>query len=151
VIIYVDADACPVKDEVYRVAVRHRVRVVLVSNQWMSPPPGLDVQTIVVERQLDAADHWIAEHATRGDIVVTADIPLAARVLASGAGALGPDGREFTEDGIGDALASRQLKSDLRGAGVPLRGPRPMSDRDRSRFSSELERLAQRLTREATQ
>jgi uncharacterized protein len=148
VILYVDADACPVKDEVYRVATRHRLRVVLVANQWLNPPPGIDVQTVVVERQLDAADHWIAEHVAAGDVVITADIPLAARALAVGAAALGPDGRELTDDGIGDALASRQLKSDLRGAGVPLRGPRPMSDRDRSRFSTELERIVQRGLRD---
>ena len=146
-ILYVDADACPVKDEVYRVAVRHGLRVVLVSNQWLQPPRGVDVQTVVVERQLDAADHWIAERAGQGDVVVTADIPLAARALERGACAVGPDGREFTEDAIGDALASRDLKADLRGSGVVLRGPRPMSDRDRSRFAGELERVVQRVLR----
>jgi uncharacterized protein len=146
-ILYVDADACPVKDEVYRVAARHGLRVVLVANQWLQPPRGVDVQTVVVERQFDAADHWIAERAGQGDVVVTADIPLAARALERGACALGPDGREFTDAAIGDALAARQLKADLRGAGMDLRGPRPMSDRDRSRFASELERVVQRLLR----
>jgi uncharacterized protein YaiI (UPF0178 family) len=138
-----------VKDEVYRVAARHGLRVVLVSNQWLQPPRGVDVQTVVVERRLDAADHWIAERAGRDDVVVTADIPLAARALERGAAALGPDGREFTDAGIGDALAARDLKSDLRGAGHTLRGPRPMSDRDRSRFAAELERVVQRALRGA--
>ena len=135
------------KDEVYRVAARHGLRVVLVSNQWLAPPRGVDVQTVVVARELDAADRWIAEHAAAGDVVVTADIPLAARALERGACALGPDGREFTDAAIGDALAARELKADLRGAGFELRGPRPMSDRDRSRFAAELERIVQRTLR----
>ena len=147
-ILYVDADACPVKDEVYRVAARHALRVVLVSNQWLRTPPGVDAQVVVVERELDAADRWIAERAAPGDVVVTADIPLAARSLERGASALGPDGREFTDAAIGGALAARDLKADLRGAGVALRGPRPMSDRDRSRFASELERVVQRCLRD---
>jgi uncharacterized protein YaiI (UPF0178 family) len=141
VILFVDADACPVKDEVYSVAARHGVRVVLVSNMRMGVPPGLDVELVVVGRGLDAADDWIAEHAEAGDVVVTADIPLAARCLAAGAQVLGADGRPFTEDSIGGALATRALKSELRERGVLSGGPRPLADKDRSRFLTRLDQM----------
>jgi hypothetical protein len=139
--IIVDADACPVKDEVYRVAARYGVRVVLVANAPIATPHGLGVEMVVVDRGPDAADDWIAEHVRQGDVAVTADIPLAARCLDAGARVLGSDGRPFTEDSIGGALATRQLKSELREMGMASGGPRPLSQKDRSRFLSALDRL----------
>jgi len=141
--IFVDADACPVKDEVYGVAARHGLRVVVVANSRLAIPPGIGAEMVVVGRDADAADDWIAEHVRRLDIVVTADIPLAARCLAVGAAVLGSDGRPFSEDSIGDALATRQLKSDLREMGIAGHGPRPLSSKDRSRFLQKLEQLIQ--------
>ncbi len=138
-----DADACPVKDEVYRVAARYGLHVVLVANSRMGVPPGLGVELIVVDRGSDAADDWIAHHVRPGDVVITSDIPLAARCLAAGARALGANGRAFTEDSIGDALATRQLKDDLRGMGIMSGGPRPLAAKDRSRFLSSLDHLVQ--------
>ena len=145
--IFVDGDACPVKDEVYVVATRYGLPVALVSNAPIYVPPGFGVQSIVVDEGPDAADDWIAEHVQAGDVVVTADIPLAARCLAKGARVLGSDGRPFTEDSIGGALATRALKSDLRGAGVQTRGPRAITDRDRSRFASKLDDLVRAALR----
>jgi hypothetical protein len=142
--IFVDGDACPVKDEVYVVATRYGLPVALVANAPMHVPPGFGVQLIVVDEGPDAADDWIAEHVQAHDVVVTADIPLAARCLAKRAAVLGTDGRPFSEDMIGSALATRALKSDLRGAGVVTGGPRPIADRDRSRFASRLDELVQR-------
>ncbi len=142
--IFVDADACPVKDEVYAVATRHGLRVAVVSNTPIHVPPGSGGQLIVVGQGADAADDWIAANVEPGDVVVTADIPLAARCLEAGARALGPSGHPFTETSIGDALATRALKSELREMGVVAGGPRPLSSHDRSRFLNELERLVQR-------
>ena len=110
----------------------------------MYVPPGFGVQLIVVEEGPDAADDWIAENVHAHDVVVTADIPLAARCLAKGASVLGSDGREFTRDRIGDALATRALKSDLRGAGVQTAGPRGITPKDRSRFAEKLDSLVNR-------
>jgi uncharacterized protein YaiI (UPF0178 family) len=141
--IFVDADACPVKDEVYRVAARHGLRVVVVANSRISVPSGIGAEMVVVGRDADAADDWIAENVRRLDVVVTADIPLAARCLAVGAAVLGTDGRPFSEDSIGDALATRQLKSDLREMGIAAHGPRPLTPKDRSRFLQGLEGLIQ--------
>ena len=146
--IFVDADACPVKDEVYVVATRYGVPVALVANARMSVPQGMGVELVVVEQGPDVADDWIAENVRPGDVVVTADIPLAARCLEAGARALGPAGREFTEDSIGGQLAMRGLKSELRGAGMITGGPPPISGRDRSRFSQKLDELVQRGLRE---
>jgi uncharacterized protein len=148
--IFVDADACPVKDEVYVVATRHAVPVALVANQRMYVPPGFGVELVVVDGAPDAADDWIAEHVRPGDVVVTGDIPLAARCLSAGARVLGPTGEPFTEDSIGGALAMRDLKSQLREAGVASGGPRPLGDRDRSRFLSKLDQLVQAALREPT-
>jgi uncharacterized protein YaiI (UPF0178 family) len=145
--IFVDGDACPVKDEVYAVAVRHGVAVIVVANQRINVPTDLGVEMIVVPDGPDAADDWIAEEIQAGDIVITADIPLAARCIAVGASALGTSGREFSEESIGGALATREIKSTLRESGVPTRGPRPLSDRDRSRFSNELDRIVNRSMR----
>ena len=144
--LFIDGDACPVKDEVYAVAARHGLAVVVVANQRISVPRDLRVEMVVVPEGPDAADDWIADEIRAGDIVITADIPLAARCLAAGAFALGTNGRAFTEDSIGGALATREINASLREAGATTRGPRPLSARDRSRFSNELERIVQRAT-----
>lgn len=146
--IYVDADACPVKDEVYVVATRYGVPVALVANASMHVPRGFGVELVVVDEGPDAADDWIAERAGDGDVVVTADIPLAARCLAAGAAVLGTTGRPFTEDSIGGALAGRDLGSQLREAGIHSGGPRPLSEKDRSRFLSKLDEAVSRSLRE---
>jgi uncharacterized protein YaiI (UPF0178 family) len=146
--IFVDGDACPVKDEVYAVATRLGVPVALVANSRMHVPHGFGVEMIVVDEGPDAADDWIAAHIRTGDVVVTADIPLAARCLERGARVLGNDGRPFTEDSIGGALATRELKSHLRESGIASGGPRPLSNKERSRFSSKLDELVQRGLRE---
>ncbi len=139
--IYVDADACPVKDEVYRVAERYGLSVLLVSNAWLRAPHEDWVELVVVGEELDAADAWIVEHVTKADIVVTADIPLAALCLEKGAGVLGPRGRPFTEDSIGGALATRELMSQLREMGEVSGGPPPFVKRDRSQFLQALDRM----------
>lgn len=137
--IFVDADACPVKQEVYRVARRHRLKVILVSNSRMQTPVDDRIELVVVAGGLDVADDWIAEHVRENDIVVTADIPLASRCLEKRARALAPNGRMFTEDMIGDALATRELLSQLREVGVATGGPAPFDKRDRSRFLHRLD------------
>jgi uncharacterized protein YaiI (UPF0178 family) len=147
--ILVDGDACPVKDEVYVVATRYGLPVALVANKPLSIPRDLGVDLIVVDGTPDAADDWIAEHARSGDVVVTADIPLAARCLALGARVLGTNGRPFTEDSIGGALAGRELTANLREAGIISGGPAPISQKDRSRFLSKLDELVQKGLREA--
>ena len=139
--IYVDADACPVKDEVYRVARRYGLRVLLVSNAWLRAPNEEWLEVVVVGEELDAADAWIVEHVTKDDIVVSADIPLAALCLEKGAGVLGPRGRPFTEDSIGGALATRELMSQLREMGEVSGGPPPFEQRDRSQFLQALDRM----------
>lgn len=141
--IFVDADACPVKDEVYQVAGRYGLHVVLVANSRMSVPRGADVELVVVDRGADVADDWIAEHIRAGDVAITADIPLAARCLEVGAKVLGTDGRPFDADMIGGALAVRELKTELREAGAVTGGPAPISAKDRSRFASRLDQLVQ--------
>jgi uncharacterized protein YaiI (UPF0178 family) len=147
--LFVDGDACPVKDEIYVVATRYGVPVALVANTRMHVPHGFGVKLVVVEGAPDAADDWIAEHARAGDVVVTADILLAARCLALGARVLGSDGRPFTEDSIGGAVATRELKAQLRESGVASGGPRALSTKDRSRFASKLDELVGRSLREA--
>ena len=146
--LFVDADACPVKDEIYVVATRYGVPVALVSNQRMYVPPGFGVELVLVDGAPDAADDWIAAQVQRGDVVVTADIPLAARCLAAGARVIGTSGEPFTEDSIGGALAGRELSSHLRELGIARGGPRSLSARDRSRFASKLDELVQRSLRE---
>lgn len=137
--IYVDADACPVKEEVVRVAERHGVPVHIVSNSGMRPTGHPLVRQVVVPEGPDAADDWIAERASVGDIVVTGDIPLASRALESGAAALGHDGRPFTKDSIGMALAMRDLMRELRETGQSKGGGPAFSREDRSRFLRALE------------
>lgn len=139
--IFIDGDACPVKDEVYAVAARIGLAVVVVANQRINVPADLGVEMVVVEEGPDAADDWIAEEIRMGDVVITADIPLAARCLEVGAFALGTNGREFTPDSIGPALATREIKASIRESGVVTGGPPPLTGRDRSRFSNVLDRV----------
>lgn len=147
--IFVDGDACPVKDEVYAVAARLGLAVVVVANQPIRVPTDLGVEMIVVPDGPDAADDWIAEEIRPFDVVITADIPLAARCLEVGAFALGTHGREFTQDSIGGALATREIKASIRETGVVTGGPPPITARDRSRFSNGLDRIVQRALRDA--
>ena len=136
--IYVDADACPVKQEIYQVARRHGLGVTLVAGSRMRIPDDYKVTLKLVDQGMDAADDWIEEHAEADDIVITGDIPLAARCLARGAYVLGLTGKPFTDENIGTALATRDLLTELRQTGEVTGGPRPLQKRDRSRF---LERL----------
>lgn len=137
--LYIDADACPVKDEVYRVADRYGLSVFVVCNSWIRTPANARIRLVVVEEGPDVADDWIAARAATGDIVVTADIPLAQRVLAGGAQALHPAGRPFTPDNIGGALASRAVGEHLRSMGEITGGPPPFAAADRSRFLQALD------------
>ncbi len=145
--IYVDADACPVKDEVLRVAARHGLAVHYVSNQWMRLPESPLVNRVVVDDGFDAADDWIAENAGPGDIAITADILLAARCLEAGAAALGHNGKPFTPENIGAAVAMRELKSHLRETGeISGAGP-SFSKADRSNFLQALEAAVRAASR----
>ena len=145
--IFIDADACPVKEEVYRVARRHSLDVTLAAAQWMRIPSDDGIALEVVGTDPDAADDWIAEHVGRDDIVVTADIHLAARCLEKGATVLGNTGNPFTEDNIGSALATRDLLAELRETGEIGGGPPPFRKRDRSRFLQQLEEAVNAIQR----
>jgi uncharacterized protein YaiI (UPF0178 family) len=145
--IYIDADACPVKDEVYRVAERYELPVVLVANARMRVPDDPRVRLEVVSEGFDAADDRIVERAEPGDIVVTADIPLAARVIEKGAAALSPVGKIFDEDNVGDVLATRDLMTEAREAGVVTGGPPPMGRKERSEFLQRLDQLVHKARR----
>jgi uncharacterized protein len=144
--VYVDADACPVKEEVYRVARRYGLRVAVVANAPLRVPTD-PLFELVVRTGFGAADDWIAQEAGPGDIVVTADIPLAARCLGRGALVLDPKGRPMTDNGIGGALAMRELHEELRQAGELTGGPSPMTPKDRSRFLSKLDEAANAVRR----
>jgi uncharacterized protein len=146
--IYVDADACPVKTEVYRVAERCAIKVFVVSNSYMAVPREPLIEQIVVGSHPDAADDWIAERVQRGSIVITADIPLAHRSIKAGADVIAPTGRVLTEASIGMALATRNLMEELRSGGTLTGGPRPFQARDRSNFLSALDLVIGRLKRE---
>ncbi|TVR10284.1 MAG: YaiI/YqxD family protein [Salinarimonadaceae bacterium] len=146
-VVYVDADACPVKDEVYRVADRHGVRVVVVANSFLNVPRSPAIERVIVGEGLDVADDWIAERADASSIVVTNDIPLADRCVKAGAAVLAPDGRAFTPDTIGMALATRNLMTDLREAGAVTGGPKPFTRQDRSAFLSALDQTIRRRSR----
>ncbi|MGQ0676458.1 MAG: YaiI/YqxD family protein [Rhodospirillales bacterium] len=145
--IYVDADACPVKDEVYRVARRYGVKVFVVANAFINVPPESLFERVMVDGGFDAADDWIAGRAGPSDIVITSDIPLAGRCLRAGAAVIGNDGRLFTKASIGMALAGRALMADLRAMGEATGGPKPMRRADRSRFLSSLDEAIVRLRR----
>jgi len=150
--IYIDADACPVKQEIYRVAERHAqkgtaLRVFVVSNSPIAVPHDEFVERVVVGAGMDEADNWIAERARRGDIVITADVPLASRCVKAGAEVIAPNGKRFTEDSIGNTLATRNLMDSLRSAGAVTGGPKPFAPRDRSSFLSALDQAIVRLTR----
>ncbi|WP_422374921.1 YaiI/YqxD family protein [Roseibium sp.] len=151
-VLYVDADACPVKDEAIRVGERHKVPIKFVSNSWMRLPEGDLIERVIVPEGPDEADNWIAERAQTGDVVVTADVPLAARCVKTGALVIGPSGKPFSEDGIGMRLAMRDLKTHLREIGEIREGGPSFTKQDRSRFLNQLEttmRAAKRLAGQA--
>jgi len=139
--IFVDGDACPVKDEVYRVAKRYEIKVYVVANASIFVPTSPLIEMITVKGGFDSADDWIVEHAAAGDIAVTSDIPLAGRLLEKGVRVLGPKGNVFSEDTIGEALATRALMDMLRQSGVMGGGPAPFAKEDRSRFLGKLDQL----------
>ncbi|HTY21946.1 MAG TPA: YaiI/YqxD family protein [Desulfomonilaceae bacterium] len=141
--IYVDADGCPVKEEVYRVARRYGLKVYVVSNSTIRIPQEELFELVIVKDQFDAADDWIVEHVRENDIAVSADIPLAARCLEKGARVLDPKGRVFTKESIGGVLANRDLMAHLRDLGNFTGGPGPFAKRDRSRFLQNLDGVIQ--------
>ena len=145
--IFVDADACPVKSETYKVAERYGLKVYVVANSFMNVPRNDLIERVIVSEGPDVADDWIVERVTPHDIVITADIPLAARCVKKGASVIGPTGKPFTEDSIGMVLATRDLLTDLRSAGATTRGPPPLSRQDISRFLSALDLAVTRFKR----
>ena len=145
--IYIDADGCAVKTEVYKVAARYSLKVFLVANKAMSYPNDAEIEMIVVSGNFDAADDWIAEKTEKGDIVITADILLAERCLKKESKVLGPKGEEFTEDSIGTAVAMRELMTNLRHMGEMRGGPAPMEKKDRSQFLAKLDQIIQNVKR----
>jgi uncharacterized protein YaiI (UPF0178 family) len=145
--IYVDADACPVKDEIYRVAARHGLPVTVVANGFIRVPQDPLIARVAAGAGMDAADDWIAERCGTGDVVITADVPLASRCMKAGAAVIAPTGRPFSEESMGMTLAVRNLMHDLRSAGEVTRGPPPFSPRDRSAFLSALDETIRRLQR----
>ncbi|WP_298107199.1 YaiI/YqxD family protein [Bradyrhizobium sp.] len=145
--IYVDADACPVKDEIYRVAARHGLPVSVVAGQFIRVPQDRLIERIAAGPAMDAADDWIAERAGPCDIVVTADIPLASRCVKTGAEVIAPNGKPFTEQSIGMTLAVRNLMADLRSSGEITGGPKSFAARDRSAFLSALDQAIRRIQR----
>jgi len=147
-VIYIDSDACPVKDEVYHVAQRYKLKVIVVANQRQWVPASPLIEAVAVEQGSDKADDWIVEHSEAGDIVITSDIPLAARCLEKGARVLGSKGREFTPDSIGNALAARMLSDYSRQMGIMSGGPAPMAAKDRSRFLSSLDQIINSIRRQ---
>lgn len=145
--IYIDADACPVKDETYRVAGRYGLKTVVVANGWLRVPESPLIERVIVTEGLDRADDWIVEHAGPGDIVITADVPLADRCVKRGARALAPNGRPFTTASIGNDLATRNLMTELRDSGQIRGGGRPFTKEDRSRFLGALDTLVHAVRR----
>ena len=145
--IYIDADGCPVKDEVYRVAGRYGLKVWVVANGWLRVPEGPLVARVTVSEGLDRADDWIAERIGPGDVAITADVPLAARCVERGARVIAPDGRSFTPETIGVALADRNLLTALREAGEIKSGGRPFTKQDRARFLGALDAAIQAIRR----
>jgi len=145
--IYIDADACPVKDEIYRVAARHGLPVSVVAGNFIRVPQNPSIERIAAGSGMDAADDWIAERAGAGDIVITSDIPLASRCVKTGAEVLAPNGKPFTEASIGMTLAVRNLMTDLRSSGEVTGGPKSFAARDRSTFLSALDQTIRRIQR----
>ncbi len=145
--LFIDADACPVKDETYKVAARYGLKTFVVSNSFMQIPASPLIERVIVDAGPDIADDWIAERAARGDIVITNDIPLADRVLKSGAAAIKPNGQPFTADSIGSALAQRSIMEHIRSTGEITGGPRPFDRTDRSRFLQALDTAIQKSRR----
>ncbi len=145
--IYIDADACPVKDETYKVAARNGLKTYVVSNSWIRVPATPAIEQIVVDAGPDVADDWIAERAGPGDVVVTNDIPLADRVLKAGGQAIAPNGRVFTNDMIGSALASRSIGEHLRSMGEVTSGPKAFGPQDRSKFLQALDQAVVKARR----
>lgn len=145
--ILVDADACPVKDEIYKVAGRYGLKVLVVANGWLRVPDSPLVERVIVTEGLDQADDWIAGRAGQGDIVVTADVPLASRCVSRGARVIAPNGRPFTEASIGNDLATRNLMTELRDTGQIRGGGRPFTREDRSRFLGSLDHAVQAIRR----
>lgn len=146
--IYLDADACPVKDETYRVAARYGLHVYVVANSVLNVPREPWIERVVVGVAMDAADDWIAARAGPDAVVVTADVPLASRCVKAGATVIGPNGKPFSQASVGMALATRNLMQDLREAGAVTGGPRPFSPRDRSAFLGALDRAVNRVRRD---
>src|SRR5437667_8120022 len=146
--IYVDADACPVKDEIYRVATRHGLPVSVVAGNFIRVPQDPLIERIAAGSGMDAADDWIAERAGKGDIVITADIPLASRCVKAGAEVIAPNGKPFSEQSIGMTLAVRNLMTDLRSSGEVTGGPKSFAPRDRSAFLSALDQTLRRVQRQ---
>ena len=145
--IYVDADACPVKDEIYRVAIRLGVPVSVVAGNFIRVPRDPLIERVAAGPGMDAADDWIAERARAGDVVITADIPLASRCVKAGAEVIAPNGKPFSEASIGMTLAVRNLMTDLRSSGEITDGPKSFSPRDRSTFLSALDQTIRRIQR----
>jgi uncharacterized protein len=145
--ILVDADACPVKDEAYRVAARHGLKTYVVANSFINVPRDPAIERVLVDASFDAADNWIAARARKGSVVVTADVPLAQRCVTAGADVIAPNGRPFTPASIGMQRATRDLMQDLREAGAVTGGPPPFSPRDRSAFLQALDLAVVRLKR----
>jgi uncharacterized protein YaiI (UPF0178 family) len=145
--IYIDADACPVKDEIYRVAERYGLKTWVVSNAFMMIPRSPMVERVIVDAGPDVADDWIAEHVAAGDVVVTNDIPLAERVLKARGHAIAPNGKPFTDNSIGAAIAQRALMEQLRSTGDIHGGPKPFDRKDRSRFLQALDEVIQKERR----
>ena len=145
--LYIDADACPVKEEAYKVAFRHHIRVLVVANAPLMVPRHPLVERVIVPAGPDVADDFIAARVSHGDVVVTADVPLASRCVATGASVIAPDGRPFTANSIGMQLATRNLMEELRSAGAVTGGPKPFSPRARSEFLSALDLAIVRLKR----
>jgi len=145
--IFIDADACPVKDETYKVAQRYGLKTFVVANSFMQVPVSPMIERVIVDAGPDVADDWIAERASPGAIVITNDIPLAERVLKAGGQALAPNGRAFTTDSIGSAIAQRAIMEQLRSTGEFTGGPRPFERRDRSQFLQALDMAVQRARR----
>jgi uncharacterized protein YaiI (UPF0178 family) len=146
--IYVDADACPVKDEIYRVAARHSLPVSVIAGNFIRVPEDPLIERIAAGSGMDAADDWIAERAGKGDIVITSDVPLASRCVKAGAAVIAPNGKPFTEQSIGMTLAVRNLMTDLRSSGEVTGGPRSFAPRDRSAFLSALDQTIRRIQRD---